>query len=292
MPSPRPQSGCDGIVDFMKQARIQTRTGAKLKSAATAESPAGMSGALKQPPVNLAVLDARGIIVDVNEAWKTFARDNGLRTPNSGIGKNYLQLCGSGAGAPADLAVNLERLIAGKLDLINFVYSCDSPTEARWFSLIALPLPFNRVARVAVLHINISSLVRSSFGASFALTANERSRDLILIETQKAADVVHGAVGQSLRSQLNKMLSDQRPRSSIDAIRRKKSGAELTRVKMRLTKRQQEILRLLGKGKTNAEIARALFRSPNTIKLHVSAILKNLDLQNRTQAALLASRLF
>ena len=61
---------------------------------------------------------------------------------------------------------------------------------------------------------------------------------------------------------------------------------------MRLTKRQQEILRLLGEGKTNPEIARALFRSPNTIKLHVSAILKNLDLQNRTQAALLASRLF
>ena len=107
------------------------------------------------------------------------------------------------------------------------MYSCDSPTEARWFSLIALPLPFNRIARVAVLHINISSLVRSPFGASFALTANERSRDLILIETQKAANVVHGAVGQSLRSQLNKMLSDQRPGSSIDAIRERRAALNL-----------------------------------------------------------------
>ena len=113
-----------GSVILPLKVKIQNRTGAKLKSAATAKSPAGMSGALKELPVNLAVLDARGIIVDVNEAWKTFARDNDLRTPNFGIGKNYLQLCRSGAGAPAELAENLKRLIAAKLDLINFVYSC------------------------------------------------------------------------------------------------------------------------------------------------------------------------
>ncbi len=63
------------------------------------------------------------------------------------------------------------------------------------------------------------------------------------------------------------------------------------RVQKQLSKRQREVFRLLGEGKTNGEIARALFRSPNTIKLHVSAILKQLDMRNRTQAALLASRL-
>jgi DNA-binding NarL/FixJ family response regulator len=39
----------------------------------------------------------------------------------------------------------------------------------------------------------------------------------------------------------------------------------------RLSKRQMEVLKLLGQGKTNKEIAMALFLSPNTIKLHVSA---------------------
>jgi predicted transcriptional regulator len=48
----------------------------------------------------------------------------------------------------------------------------------------------------------------------------------------------------------------------------------------------------LGEGKTNKQIAEALFRSPNTIKLHVSAILRQLKLKSRTQANLLASRLF
>jgi predicted transcriptional regulator len=42
---------------------------------------------------------------------------------------------------------------------------------------------------------------------------------------------------------------------------------------------------------TNKEIAKTLFRSPHTIKLHVSAILQQLNLKSRTQAALLASKL-
>jgi DNA-binding NarL/FixJ family response regulator len=58
-----------------------------------------------------------------------------------------------------------------------------------------------------------------------------------------------------------------------------------------LSKRQVDVLRLLGKGMTNREIAEALFRSPHTIKLHVSAILERLHLKSRTQAALLASKL-
>lgn len=281
-----------GVMPAPRKVKYQARAGAKPKSAVASHSAADMPGALKQLPVNLAVLDARGIIVDVNEAWKKFARDNGLRTSNFGIGMNYLHLCRSGAGAPVELAENLERLIAAELDLINLVYSCDSPTEARWFSLIALPFSFNGPARVAVLHINISNLVHRPFGASFELPANALRQDRDLIGTRKAANAVHDSVARSLRSQLNKMLSDPQPRSSMDASRRRKSDAELVRVQKRLTKRQQEIFRLLGKGKTNAEIARDLFRSPNTIKLHVSAILKNLDVQNRTQAALLASRLF
>jgi DNA-binding NarL/FixJ family response regulator len=52
-----------------------------------------------------------------------------------------------------------------------------------------------------------------------------------------------------------------------------------------------EVLRLLGEGKTNKEMARELFLSPNTVKLHVSAILQRLKVRSRTQAALLSSEL-
>lgn len=54
-----------------------------------------------------------------------------------------------------------------------------------------------------------------------------------------------------------------------------------------LTKRQREVVDLIGEGKTNAEIADELGLSESTVRLHVSTILDKLDVSNRTQVALL-----
>lgn len=55
-----------------------------------------------------------------------------------------------------------------------------------------------------------------------------------------------------------------------------------------LTRRQRQVLKLLGEGRPNSEIAAILGRSEHTIRIHVSAILKTLDVSNRTMAALIA----
>lgn len=55
-----------------------------------------------------------------------------------------------------------------------------------------------------------------------------------------------------------------------------------------LTEREREVLRLLGRGQNNAQIAARLHLSEGTVRNHVSAILQKLELQDRTQAALLA----
>jgi DNA-binding NarL/FixJ family response regulator len=57
-----------------------------------------------------------------------------------------------------------------------------------------------------------------------------------------------------------------------------------------LTTRELEILRLLGAGKSNKEIAADLKISERTARTHVSNILAKLDLASRTQAALWAVR--
>ncbi|MBF0560789.1 MAG: response regulator transcription factor [Alphaproteobacteria bacterium] len=62
-------------------------------------------------------------------------------------------------------------------------------------------------------------------------------------------------------------------------------------VAARLTRRQQEVLVLVGEGRSNKEIARHLSLSEGTVKLHVTAILKALGVNNRTRAVVAASQM-
>jgi DNA-binding NarL/FixJ family response regulator len=55
-----------------------------------------------------------------------------------------------------------------------------------------------------------------------------------------------------------------------------------------LSSREQEVLNLIAGGQTNAEIAEALFLSPETIKSHVKTILVKLHAKDRTQALVVA----
>jgi len=56
----------------------------------------------------------------------------------------------------------------------------------------------------------------------------------------------------------------------------------------KLTNREVEVLRLLGKGLSNADISKQLFLSEGTVRNHVSAILAKLGVSDRTQAAVIA----
>ncbi len=58
--------------------------------------------------------------------------------------------------------------------------------------------------------------------------------------------------------------------------------------KIQLTQRQMDVLMQMKHGYSNKEIARALNMSPSTVKVHVAAILKELDVSSRTQAVFIA----
>jgi DNA-binding CsgD family transcriptional regulator len=57
-----------------------------------------------------------------------------------------------------------------------------------------------------------------------------------------------------------------------------------------LTERELAVLRLLGQGKTNPEIAAELFISAKTASVHVTHILRKLGVATRVQAATVAER--
>jgi DNA-binding CsgD family transcriptional regulator len=229
--------------------------------------------------VSAVVLDRKGNIVGVNDVWKSFGKRNGLRVPNFGIGLNYLAYCGQEQQAAPNLARDLRDLMAGRRDMVTTIYPCHSPTKRRWFFLIAFALSREATSSVTILHANLTKLM--PLPDVFVSSADELgSRHPF----NRIAGTVEASVSKSLSKQLAVMTK------GISVAKADAASTHETLV-ARLTKRQLEILHLLGEGKSNAEIAAAVFRSPHTIKLHVSAILKQLNVRSRTQAALIASNL-
>lgn len=103
---------------------------------------------------NIAVLDARGVITMVNAAWQNFARDNGDTTMlHTGIGINYLDVCGADTTSPALQGVR--DVLAGRLPTFSLEYPCHSKHEQRWFLMHVSPIGEGQPGAV-VSHINIT----------------------------------------------------------------------------------------------------------------------------------------
>jgi NarL family two-component system response regulator LiaR len=102
------------------------------------------------------------------------------------------------------------------------------------------------------------------------------------------------------------LLKDASPRDVVAAIRAARRGeavlhpavaAKLLAERRRppaahaeLTARELEVLRLIARGLQNKQIAAQLHLSEKTVKTHVSAVLRKLDVTDRTQAAMYAVR--
>ncbi|WP_234496364.1 LuxR C-terminal-related transcriptional regulator [Vibrio maritimus] len=67
---------------------------------------------------------------------------------------------------------------------------------------------------------------------------------------------------------------------------RRRQCAKTSPYYTKLTKREQQIIKLLGDGASNTEIADALFVSENTVKAHLHNAFKKIKVKNRLQALL------
>jgi DNA-binding NarL/FixJ family response regulator len=136
------------------------------------------------------------------------------------------------------------------------------------------------LTRVVVLTISAddSDVINAVMGGACGYLLKDSSVDQLI------AGIRSAAAGESLISPqiAAKMLQILRAqRSSVDA-------AETIRAE--LSEREIQVLKLIANGNDNAEIARALFISPKTVKNHISNILMKLQMENRIQAAVYAVR--
>lgn len=108
--------------------------------------------------------------------------------------------------------------------------------------------------------------------------------------------LVAGAHGFLLkRSGAQQLVSAVRALARMDVVLFPESIRELVEARTtrdrklpRLTEREQEVLRLLARGMTNAEIAAELFLGVQTVKSHVTTLLAKLQVRDRTQAVIAA----
>jgi DNA-binding NarL/FixJ family response regulator len=84
------------------------------------------------------------------------------------------------------------------------------------------------------------------------------------------------------------LLSPSITRRMIEAYLDRPPAAPRSGLLAALTPREGEILGLLGRGLSNAEIAQRLVVSETTVKTHVARVLMKLDLRDRVQAVIFA----
>jgi ATP/maltotriose-dependent transcriptional regulator MalT len=103
-------------------------------------------------------------------------------------------------------------------------------------------------------------------------------RETALREARRTLDAFR-ALGASFEERLAASLVEE-----LEAVPESAPQAGTARDDHPLSGRELEVLRLVARGRTNTEIAEALFLSPHTVKRHVANILTKLDVPTRSAA--------
>ena len=116
---------------------------------------------LNAVPAHVALLNSAGVILEVNEAWRRYALANVLQSEDFLVGHNYVAVCERATGACADdasdAAAGIRAVLEGRLSEFTLEYPCHSPTEDRWFRLMATPLQAGQQQGAVVIHVDITS---------------------------------------------------------------------------------------------------------------------------------------
>ncbi len=150
-------------------------------------------------PAHIALLDAQGTIVLVNEAWRNFARANLFAGFNYGIGTNYIELCEAAHGDKSceaeAVARGIRAVIAREVPEFSIEYPCHSPDRKRWFRMMASKIGSGTTVGAVVMHIDITErklseeALRDSERMQRELAERLRVKTNRLVEAQAVAKV-------------------------------------------------------------------------------------------------------
>ena len=131
------------------------------------------------------------------------------------------------------------------------------------------------------------------------LVQNPRARRVVVYTWNFHPDLVEQARRQGVCGYISKALPARELVAALEAVHagevvfsdppqraRSVSGLNWPGRSEGLTDREAEILALITQGKSNAEVAKLTYLSPNTVKSYIRTIYRKIDVASRTQAVL------
>ncbi len=172
-------------------------------------------------PAHIALLDAQGLIVSVNEAWRLFAGTNMPQGPSIGPGVNYLEICERARGDDAtqahQAAAGIRSVLEGAAKRFSLEYPCHTPTEKRWFLMVVTPLADQSPHGAVVMHLNVTDRKQADQkfkelleAAPDAMVIVNRNAEMVLVNAQ--AVQLFGWPREDLLGQPMEMLMPERMR--------------------------------------------------------------------------------
>ncbi len=127
-------------------------------------------------PAHIALLDASGVILTVNTAWRKFADANGLEPASHAVGLNYLGVCHPDA---PEVAEGIRSVLRGSAQTFHQEYPCHAPTQERWFMLSVAPLVEGAHHGAVVMHVDVTERIKAA-RALAALSVKTEARERML----------------------------------------------------------------------------------------------------------------
>ncbi len=129
------------------------------------------SQVLDSLPAQIAVLDANGVIVAVNQTWRATAEAGGMRDPHHGVGTSYLAVCENtqddGTGIAERVAAGIRAVLAGTAGSISLEYPCHTPARQLWFALNITALSARAAPGAVLMHMDITQRVEAQRRAAY-----------------------------------------------------------------------------------------------------------------------------
>ena len=147
-------------------------------------------------PANIALVDAQGLIVSVNEGWRQFSAANGqMESGGAGVGANYLDVCDHTRGAAElearQVATGLRAVLSGQAASYSLEYPCNSPTERRWYMVTVTPLAAEHLKGAAVMHFDVSTQKRGELAIRRFAAAMDAIADGIYLVDRADMTLIH-----------------------------------------------------------------------------------------------------